>query len=381
MTEIYNRSNNRKKQRLKINNINDFKNALRKEGYKEINLEDINFKENIAKAFKIENSIIDIMYESLKNNEITYRADNINNFIEYMENIKLFQNEHIKLSKEINKISKLNISRVEYERIVSTQDNVDHMLKDIEKIRMTVSERINQKDIYRIENLEKQLDKDYIYTKDIELLKKMISTKRGNNSEVYNHDTKVKTISIEVPDEINYEYIPAKIGSIEYHHHIKNNIPRMKRLRRNIHKYMIANEDDGKVFNINQTKTLQDTINIAVAIYDNKEFRAISGSNDVAGFCTAPKGKDEKFKSSKVNKLGKLGIGYNRINDSEKKILEEIHKQIELGKVKDYGNLNLYSKWEPCPSCYHVISQFCEKHQNINVQVRYSKEYGEYKLT
>lgn len=377
MTEICNKSNIRKKQRLKINNINDFKAALRKEGYKEINLEDIKFKENIAKTFNIDNSVVDIMYDSIGNNEITYRADNVKDFIEYILNIKSFQNEHIKLSKKINKIRKLNISRVEYERVTSTQDNVDHMLNDIEKIKNTVSKRINPKDIYRLENLEKQLDKDYIYTKDIELLKKMIGTGSENTSEVYDHDTKTKTISIEIPDEMNYEYIPAKLGSIEYHHHIKNNIPRMKRLRRNIHKYMIVNEDDDKTFNINQTKTLQDTINIAIAIYDNKEFKAISGSNDVAEFCTAPKDKDANFKSSKVNKLGKLGIGYNRVNDSEKKIFEEIHNQIESGEIKDHGDLTLYSKWEPCPSCYHVISQFCEKHKNINVQVKYSKEYGE----
>lgn len=377
MTEICNKSNNRKKQRLKINNINDFKDALRKEGYKEINLEDTKFKENIAKTFNIDNSVIDIMYDSIGNNEITYRANTVKDFIEYMSNIKSFQNEHIKLSKKIKKISKLNISRVEYERVTSTQDNVDHMLNDIEKIKNTVSKRISPKDIYRLEKLEKQLDKDYIYTKDIELLKKMIGTGSKNTSEVYNHDTKTKTISIEIPDEMNYEYIPAKLGSIEYHHHIKNNIPRMKRLRRNIHKYMIVNEDDDKIFNINQTKTLQDTINIAIAIYDNKEFKAISGSNDVVEFCTAPNDEDANFKSSKVNKLGKLGIGYNRVNDSEKKIFEEIHNQIESGAVKDHGDLTLYSKWEPCQSCYHVISQFCEKHKNINVQVKYSKEYGE----
>ncbi|WP_242824186.1 hypothetical protein [[Clostridium] dakarense] len=112
------------------------------------------------------------MYKSLSNNDITYRADNVNDFIEYMKNIRSFQNEHSKLSKKINKISKLNISRVEYERVTSTQDDVDHMINDIEKIKRTVSERINPKDIYRLESLEKQLDKDYIYAKDIELLKR-----------------------------------------------------------------------------------------------------------------------------------------------------------------------------------------------------------------
>lgn len=177
-----------------------------------------------------------------------------------------------------------------------------------------------------------------------------------------------------MPNEITLDYIPAKLGSIEYHNHIKNNIPRIKRLRKNIKKYMVVNKD--KSVNINQTELLQDTINIAVAVYDNKEFKAVSGSNDIDKFCTSPKESDATFTSSKVNKLGQLGIGYNRANDSEKKIFEEIHKQIELGKIKDYGNLELYSKWEPCPSCYYVISQFCKKHPNINVKVKYSKEYG-----
>jgi hypothetical protein len=75
--------------------------------------------------------------------------------------------------------------------------------------------------------------------------------------------------------------------------------------------------------------------------------------------------------------LGKLGIGYDRVNDSEKKIFEEIHKQIEAKVLKNEGNLILYSKWEPCPSCYFVISQFCIKHPNIKVQVKYSEKYGE----
>ena len=83
------------------------------------------------------------------------------------------------------------------------------------------------------------------------------------------------------------------------------------------------------------------------------------------------------FKSSKVNNKGKLGIGYNRINDSEKKILEEIHRQIKEKLISDKGTITLYSKWEPCPSCYLVIDQFLKKHPNINIEVRYIKKYGE----
>lgn len=375
MTENYKTSKHRKKQKLKINSISDFKEALRKEGYEELDLNELKFKEIISKTFKIDNSVVDRMYNSLKDNDIIYRADDVKHFIEYMENIKLFESEYKKLRKVISKISKLNIDRVEYERVTTNQDDVDYMLNDIEKIKKKVSKRINQKDIYRLENIENHLNDEYVYTKDIELLKKMIGS--GIKTEKYNQKTRVKTLSIEVPNEINLEYIPAKLGSIEYHNHIKSNIPRMKRLRKNIKKYMVDNKDEYQTFNINQSKMLQDTINIAIAVYNNKEFKAISGSNDVEEFCRAPKEKEAIFKSSKVNKLGKLGTGYNRVNDSEKKIFEAIHKQIELGKIKDYGNLTLYSKWEPCPSCYYVISQFCEKYPNIIVQINYSKIYGE----
>ena len=372
MAEKYKTAKNRKKQRLKINSLDDFNKALIEEGYEEIGYEENKFKEYIIKTFKLDNCVIDSMYKCLNNSEVTYRADNIKNFIEYMENIKLFKYEHNSLIEEIKNISKLNIDRVEYERVISTQDNVNHMINDIEKIKKSVSKKVNPKDISILDDIEKELDKDYIYTRDIELLKKIVGNKI--KSESYNHKTKVKTICIEVPNDITLEYIPAKLGSIEYHNHIKNNIPRIKRLRKNIKKYMVVNKD--KSVNINQTELLQDTINIAVAVYDNKEFKAVSGSNDIDKFCTSPHENDATFISSKVNKLGQLGIGYNRVNDSEKKIFEEIHKQIELGKIKDYGNLELYSKWEPCPSCYYVISQFCKKHPNINVQVKYSKEYG-----
>ena len=39
------------------------------------------------------------MYKYLNNSEVTYRADNIKNFIEYMENIKLFNDESMPIFK------------------------------------------------------------------------------------------------------------------------------------------------------------------------------------------------------------------------------------------------------------------------------------------
>lgn len=50
---------------------------------------------------------------------------------------------------------------------------------------------------------------------------------------------------------------------------------------------------------------------------------------------------------------------------------------IYIGKIPSEGELVLYSKWEPCPSCYYVISQFIKKYPNINFKIMYNKEYGD----
>ena len=369
-----------KKERIKISNLNEFKDALKREGYKINEFDEEKFKEEIKKTFEIDNSVIDRLHKCIKDTEITYRANDIMGFMDYIEKIILFENEHNKLCKKISEVKKLNIDRIEYEREPSSQDDVEDIINAIEEIKNHIFRRISEEEKVKLEILEKELDKDYIYAKDIELLKKMVLIRKEVVKEKYNAKTKTKTIFIEIPEEINYQYITAKKGTVEYHQHLSNNIPRMQRLIKNMSKYMKVDEKEKTTFKIDQSKALQDSINIAVGLYDNKEFKAISGSNNITDYCTAPPLGEAIFKSSKVNKLGKLGIGYDRVNDSEKKIFEEIHKQIEAKVLKNEGNLILYSKWEPCPSCYFVISQFCSKHPNIKVQVKYSKKYGEQQL-
>lgn len=366
-----------KRNRIKISNIHDFKSSLRKEGYKISEYDEEDITEKIVKTFNLDKSVAERLKVCINDNEITYKANDIDDFIDYIEKIVLFEEEHNKLCEKMNEVKKLHIDRVEYEREPGVQDNVKHMLEVIEKTKNNICRAINTEEKARLKELEIEIDKNYIYAKDIELLKKMIFLKKEDVKEEYNDKTRTKTISIEIPENIKCEYIKAKEGSVEYHDHLNNNIPRIKRLRKNINKYMKNDENEKKSFKIDQSKALQDSINIAVAMYDNKEFKAISGSNDIEDYCKAPPFKEAIFKSSKVNKLGKLGIGYNRVNDSEKKILEEIHKQIEEKELNDYGKLTLYSKWEPCPSCYFVISQFCEKHPKISVEVKYNKKYGE----
>lgn len=365
-----------KKQRIDINNLNDFKDALKKEGYKINEFDEDRFKVEVAKIFEVDNSLIENLYTCISEDEITYRVDDIKDLIDYINKMILFENQHNKLYKKISIIKKINIDRIEYEREPSIQDNVGNMMNIIKRTSNKISGLISEKEKIKLEKLEKELDKEYLYAKDIELLKKMILIKKENVKEKYNAKTKIKTISIEMPEKINCDYIKAKKGTVEYHEYLTNNIPRMERLIKNINKYMKVDEKENTTFKINQSKTLQDSINIAVATYNGKEFKAISGSNEITNYCSAPSLEKAIFKSSKVNKLGEIGIGYDRVNDSEKKILEEIHKQIEEKKLENEGNLTLYSKWEPCPSCYSVINQFMKKHPYIDVQVKYSEKYS-----
>lgn len=367
----------RKRERIKINNLNDFKDELKKEGYNISECDEEKFKEKIAMDFNVDKNVIESLYTSIRKENITYKVSDIKELIDYIKKIILFEDIHNKLFKKISTIKSLIIERTEYERVPSTQDDVEDMIPIIEKTANDISRVINDKDKIRLIELEKYLDEEYLYAKDIELLKKMVLIKNEYVKETYNAKTRTKTVYIKIPEYINYDYIKAKKGSVEYYEHIKKNIPRMNRLIKNVDKYMNLHKDENQTFKINQSEALQDSINIAVAIYNGKEFRAISGSNEVKDCCRSPLPEKEFFKSSKVNKLGKLGTGYNRVNDSEKKIFEEIHRQIEEGILKEEGNLILYSKWEPCPSCYLVIDQFRKYYSNINVQVKYTKKYGE----
>lgn len=197
--------------------------------------------------------------------------------------------------REDKKIEKLSIARVEYERELKVKDDVEHIITRIEEIKSDISEIANHEEKEKLYSLEKEIEKEYLYAKDIELLKKMLITRKECSREKYNEETKIKVVSIEIPKDIDYRYIPAQIGTIEYYQHLSNNIPRMQRLTKNINKYMRVHENEKTTFKINQSKALQDSINIALATYDNKEFKAISGSNNIADYCVAPKEEEAVF--------------------------------------------------------------------------------------
>ena len=367
----------RKKSRIDICNIRDFKEASIKEGYILSKIEEEDLKKEISEMFNIEKNIVDKLYRLIKGEEHTFRVDNINGFIDYVEKIILFEESHDKLCSQISGIRTLHIDREEYEREPSIQDDVDEIINIIEDLKPKVFSSMSQSEKEKICDIEKELSDQHVYAKDIELLKNMVSNNNDRIYEKYNLEKRVKTLSIELPKEIDKNYIKPVKGTIEYHQHLNNNIPRMERLIKNLNKYMKSCGSKENDVKIDQSQALQDTINIAIVTFDNKEFKSISGKNNVIGYCDSPDIEKAAFEACKVNKLGKLGIGYKRVNDSEKKIFEEINKQIESKVLKDEGELTLYSKWEPCLSCYYVISQFCEKYPKIKVKVKYDKKYGE----
>ncbi|WP_297713752.1 deaminase domain-containing protein [Clostridium sp.] len=374
MIERSNKVKSIKKDRIKIRTIKDFNKALKDENYNISVVNEEDFKEEVANKFNINNKICEEMYRNLNKGNITYKVNGIKDFIDYIESVIVFEDEHYKLCKKISKIKTLIIDRVEYDRILTTQDDIEHILKVIEETKKSISRRINKDGKIKLEALEDEIDRDYVYAKDIELLKRMILCNNKNVKEEYDEKSQTKTLFIEIPQKIGFDYIKAEKGSVEYYQHIKNYIPRMKRLIKNLDKYIM---EYNNTYKINQSIAIQDSVNMAIVTYNGEEFRAVSGKNDIENSCTLIPPGQEFFESCKVNKLGKLGIGYNRINDSEKKILEKIHKLIADGSLIDEGQLILYSKWEPCPSCYYVISQFIKKYPKINLKVMYYKEYGE----
>lgn len=374
MIERNNKVKSTKKDRIKIRTIKDFIKVLQNENYNLSMVTEEDFEEEIINRFNVNNKICEEMYRTLNNGNITYKVNGVKGFIDYIESVIIFEDEHNKLCEKINKIKTLIIDRVEYERILTTQDDVEHILKIIEETKKSISGKINEEGKIKLESLEDEINRDYVYAKDIELLKRMILCNNKNVKEEYDEKSQTKTLFIEIPQKISFDYVKAEKGTVEYYQHIKSYIPRMKRLIKNLDKYIM---EYNNTYKINQSIAIQDSVNMAIVIYNGKEFRAVSGKNDIENSCTLIQPGQEYFESCKVNKLGKLGIGYNRINDSEKKILEKIHRLIEDGSLIDEGELILYSKWEPCPSCYYVISQFIKKYPKINLKVMYYKEYGE----
>lgn len=364
----------KKNERVKINNIEDLKKLFNVYGYIINDFSEKTIVDVITKNFKINKDTFKDFLKSIYDKKITYKTKNIYELMDYIQKIKIFDDEIKSLQEIISKIKILKIERIEYERQECRRDNIKGIIKDIQKTSKEVSQLMDTSDKIKVQKLEEEINHKYLYGKDIELLKKILMVNSKEVIETYDKDTNIKTISIKVPKIITYNQERPKKGTVEYYEFLVSNIPRLRRLIKNINKYLI--KEECKTFKINQSEVLQDSINIAIATFNKKEFKAISGSDEIEGYCIAPLEEDTTFKSIKVNRLGQIGIGYNRKFDSEKKIFEKIHKEICNKSLKDEGILILYSKWEPCLSCYYVINQFSKMHPRISIKVKYFKGYG-----
>ena len=128
--------NNKKtsKKRIKIRDIEDLKKALLEKKIILQSYNELNLKEIFLKYFNIDTNVFNNIYCSIKEGLITYKVEDINDFIDYIKNIIIFEDEHKKLCEKLNKIKILKIDRVEYDRIPSIQDDVEHILKIVDYI-------------------------------------------------------------------------------------------------------------------------------------------------------------------------------------------------------------------------------------------------------
>ena len=198
MIERNNKIKSIKKDRIKISSIKDFNKMLQKEDYNVGLLSEIEFKKEIINEFNINNKIYEEIYKILDKGNITYKVRGVKEFIDYIECEIIFEDEHNRLCRKISEVKTLIIDRVEYERILTTQDDVDDILKIIEETKKSVSRKINEEGKVKLESLEDEINRDYIYAKDIELLKRMILFNNKNEKEEYDEKSQTKTLFIEV---------------------------------------------------------------------------------------------------------------------------------------------------------------------------------------
>ena len=89
MTQIGGTLKIKKRDRIKISNLDEFKDALLREGYIINDLIEEDFKVEFKRIFKLNNTVAERLYSSIKDNEVSYKVNNIENLIDYIEKILL----------------------------------------------------------------------------------------------------------------------------------------------------------------------------------------------------------------------------------------------------------------------------------------------------
>ncbi|GAB1810764.1 deaminase domain-containing protein [Priestia megaterium] len=86
--------------------------------------------------------------------------------------------------------------------------------------------------------------------------------------------------------------------------------------------------------------------------------------------------KSPNFTYFKVNEYRSIGLGINRDNDSEAKLLETIsNKAIKFGY--NQFTVHLFTEYEPCLCCDKVIIDFAQTFPKSSIYIYYAIPYNE----
>lgn len=88
--------------------------------------------------------------------------------------------------------------------------------------------------------------------------------------------------------------------------------------------------------------------------------------------------KNYEFNNINVNEYRSIGLGHERHNDSEAKILEYINLFVKEKEIEEF-TVHLFSQLEPCLSCDYIIIKFLERFPKSNMYLYYQYAYN--KLT
>lgn len=118
--------------------------------------------------------------------------------------------------------------------------------------------------------------------------------------------------------------------------------------------------------------------NYKLSIYANSGLsKRISSSNSIP-IAYVPNQESRVFEQYTIRTTPKRDINSGsipRIHDSEYKLLEYIARGLEFNSAA-YGEINLYTKLQPCLSCDIVFVNFTRMFPNIKIAVYYEKEYN-----
>lgn len=80
--------------------------------------------------------------------------------------------------------------------------------------------------------------------------------------------------------------------------------------------------------------------------------------------------RTQEFETLVLNNRNEPDTFFDRMYDTEYKIIEEVYRRIKRKPINSKLEINMYTKYFPCPSCQGVIEQFISKiYSSLKVEV------------